>query len=187
LAEDEALPAALRHRAEVLLRLSKEAAKRVLGDRKVRAAVDAKTAPADTGHSHTSPPADQELEELAFNEGVKAFSTSDYKRAVQCFRKARDERIDSVRNMAWLGWAVFHNTEKPQEEREEEALDLLRLASSFDPSHKQGQFFLAFVELKTGAVENAIKRLTILLKRYPGHKEAKKLMRMIEIKSKKQP
>lgn len=187
LAEDEHLPAPLRHRAEVLLRLTKEAAKRVLGDRKVKEALEQGTVTkAVPGLSQTAPPADQELEELAFDEGVKAFSANDYKRAVQCFRKARDERIDSVRNMAWLGWAVFHNTEKSQEEREEEALDLLRLASSFDPGHKQGQFFLAFVELKTGAVETAVKRLTILLKRYPGHKEAKKLMRMIEIKSKKQ-
>jgi tetratricopeptide (TPR) repeat protein len=172
----------------VILRLTKEAAKRVLGDRKVKEALDKKTVAQDeTGYSQSSPPAQQEIEELAFNEGVKAFSAGDHKRAVQCFRKARDERIDSVRNMAWLGWAVFHNTEKPPEERNEEALDLLRLASSFDPTHRQGQFFLSFVELKTGAVENAVKRLAILLKRYPGHKEAKKLMRMIEIKSKRKP
>jgi DNA-binding response OmpR family regulator len=181
MAEDESLPTPIRRRAESILRLSKEAAKRVLSDRKGDSTQN------ETADSQSSPPAQQELEELAFNEGVKAFAAGDHKRAVQCFRKARDERIDSVRNMAWLGWAVFHNTEKPQEERNEEALDLLRLASSFDPSHRQGQFFLSFVELKTGAVENAVKRLTILLKRYPGHKEAKKLMRMIAIKSGKQP
>lgn len=184
MAEDESLPTPIRRRAEAILRLTKEAAKRVLSDRKGDS--DTSTQ-ARTASSQSSQPAQQELEELAFDEGVKAFSAGDHKRAVQCFRKARDERIDSVRNMAWLGWAVFHNTEKPQEERNEEALDLLRLASSFDPSHRQGQFFLSFVELKTGAVENAVKRLTILLKRYPGHKEAKKLMRMIAIKSGKQP
>ena len=61
---------------------------------------------------------------------------------------------------------------------------MLRLASSFDPAHRQGQFFLAYVEFKTGEIEQATARLGILVKRYDDHKEAKKLLRMIQVKTK---
>jgi CheY-like chemotaxis protein/tetratricopeptide (TPR) repeat protein len=183
LKSDPDLPQALRHRAEVLLRLSKEATKRVLTNREVLEALGA--VEPTPGSTKESGPATQSLEDLAYSEGQKAFSAGDHKRAVQCFRKAHDERIDSARNMAWLGWSVFHQPEKPEEERNEEALDLLRLASSFDPTHRQGQFFLAYVELKTGQATQAIKRLQVLLKRYPDHTEAKKLMRLIQTKARK--
>ena len=186
LANDNSMPKALQHRAEVLLRLSKEAAKRVLTNREVMDALDAAT-PTQKSQRQApqGAPSDQSIEDMAYYEGSKAFSAGDHKRAVQCFRKARDERIDSVRNMAWLGWAVFHDKEKPEEERNEEALDLLHLASSFDPGHRQGQFFLAFVELKTEQAEQAVKRLRVLLKRYPDHAEAKNLLLKLGVKKNK--
>ena len=119
------------------------------------------------------------IEELAFSEGTKAFAAGDYKRATQCFRKARDERIDSVRNLSWLGWAVYHHPSLPDEERIEESTDLLRLAVSFDPANRQAQFFLAYIESATGQVESAMSRLQSLVKVHPDHKEAKRLLHML--------
>jgi len=164
----------------LLLALTQNAERRILNDREQR---EEEVLPPPTPKAIQY--ADETTEELAFSEGKKAFSTGDFKRAVQCFRKARNERIDSVRNLAWLGWAIFHNADQPQDERTEDALDMLRLASSFDTTHRQGQFFLAYVEFKTGEIEQATTRLGVLVKRYADHVEAKKLLRMIQAKHKK--
>jgi tetratricopeptide (TPR) repeat protein len=178
LSKDKTLPDPLRSRATILTRLTKQAEKRILTSREMSEALDDATTPAQRV------PADQSTEELAYSEGVKAFSAGNYKRAVQCFKKARDERIDSARNMAWLGWALFHQKELPEAERNEEAMDLLWLASTFDPTHRQAQFFLAFVEFKTGEAKKAETRLNVLLKTHTDHKEAKRLLQMVLSKKK---
>ena len=129
------------------------------------------------------PQADPEsIEELAFAEGTKAFAAGDFARATQCFRKARNERIDSVRNLAWLGWAIFYNGEMSEEQRHEESVDMLKLAVSFDPRNRQAQFFLAYVESKLQEPEKAIERLQNLLVLYPDHKEAKRLLHILTSK-----
>lgn len=172
--------------------LPKEA--RALAAKLARLVVEAETAilSADAQSEKTkaaasppkSPAADPEsIEELAFSEGTKAFAAGDYKRATQCFRKARDERIDSVRNLSWLGWAVFHHPNMAEQERIEESTDLLRLAVSFDPKHRQAQFFLAYIESKINEVESAIKRLQLLVKVHPDHREAKRLLHMLMSKA----
>ena len=179
--QDDSNPKEVRVRARMILRLTQQAEKRILTGREIDDVVeDASTKPLEP----STVQAPQTTEELAYSEGTKAFSTGNYKRAIQCFKKARDERIDSARNLAWLGWAIFHNEEIPTEERIEESLDTLRLASTFDPQHRQGQFFLAFAENETGQTEQAEKRLKILLKKHADHKEAKKLLFMIQKKKK---
>jgi|GEM_PF-2823079 len=180
IANDNELPRAVCRMGGLLLALTQNAERRILNDREQR---EEEVLPPPTPKAIQY--ADETTEELAFSEGKKAFSTGDFKRAVQCFRKARNERIDSVRNLAWLGWAIFHNADQPQDERTEDALDMLRLASSFDTTHRQGQFFLAYVEFKTGEIEQATTRLGVLVKRYADHVEAKKLLRMIQAKHKK--
>jgi len=116
-------------------------------------------------------------EERAFAEGKKAFNNRDYNLARKCFKRARDERLDSVDNLAWLGWAVYHNTEMDKEDRVKEAFDMLRLASSFNPHHEDGQYFLAYVEGHHGLIKQALQRLTGLLGDNPNNESAKSLAR----------
>ncbi len=115
-------------------------------------------------------------EELAFQEGQTALEAGLYERAAQCFTAARNERLDSARNLAWLGWATYHNKKLSLEDRCNEGLDFLRLANSFDPHHKEGQYFLAFIESKHGKPEQAVKRLQGLLQDDPGNREARTLL-----------
>ena len=171
---DPALPKAARKIAAKLAQLVVEAETAILSAQSQPSVRQTEKAP--------KPKADQppdSMEELAFSEGTKAFAAGDFARATKCFRKARDERIDSVRNLAWLGWAIFHYSELPKDERIEESTDLLRLAVSFDPSHRQAQFFLAYVESMTDQVDAAMNRLQALVKVHPDHREAKKLLHML--------
>ncbi len=115
-------------------------------------------------------------EDLAFQEGQTAMEAGLFERAAQCFTAARNERLDSARNLAWLGWATYHNANLSVEDRCKEGLDFLRLASSFDPHHKEGQYFLAFIEGKHGKPEQAIKRLQGLLQDDPGNRVARTLL-----------
>jgi CheY-like chemotaxis protein len=115
-------------------------------------------------------------EELAFQEGQTAMEAGLFERAAQCFTAARNERLDSARNLAWLGWATYHNANLSMEDRCQEGLDFLRLAGSFDPHHKEGQYFLAFIEGKHGKPEQAVKRLQGLLQDDPGNRVARTLL-----------
>jgi tetratricopeptide (TPR) repeat protein len=116
-------------------------------------------------------------EERAFLQGKKAFANRDYSLARKCFKRARDERLDSVDNLSWLGWAVYHDTEIEKEDRVKEAFDMLRLASSFNPHHEDGQYFLAYVEGHHGLMKQALQRLVGLLGDNPNHESAKNLAR----------
>ena len=107
--------------------------------------------------------ADASTEDQAFREGQTAMEAGLYTRATQCFTRARNERLDSARNLAWLGWATYHDQNLDLAERTDEALEFLRLASTFDPHHKEGQYYLAFIEGKNGMAPQAIKRLKGLL------------------------
>jgi CheY-like chemotaxis protein len=115
-------------------------------------------------------------EDQAFQEGQTAMEAGLYERAALCFTAARNERLDSARNLAWLGWATYHNVNLSLEDRCKEGLDFLRLASSFDPHHKEGQYFLAFIEGKHGKPEQAVKRLQGLLQDDPGNRVARTLL-----------
>ena len=115
-------------------------------------------------------------EDLAFQEGQTAMEAGLFERAALCFTAARNERLDSARNLAWLGWATYHNVNLSLEDRCKEGLDFLRLAGSFDPHHKAGQYFLAFIEGKHGKPEQAIKRLQGLLQDDPGNRVARTLL-----------
>ncbi|MEC7113528.1 MAG: hypothetical protein VXW79_01070, partial [Bacteroidota bacterium] len=175
---DPDLPKEARKIAAQLARMVVEAETSILSaDAKPRSARTA--APPSPAPQNAAP----SLEELAFSEGTKAFAAGDFKRATQCFRKARDEKIDSVRNLAWLGWAVFHHPNMPEDERIEESTDLLRLAVSFDPRNRQAQFFLAYIESKVGQAESAIKRLESVVRMHPDHREAKRLLHMLVSKA----
>tara|TARA_B110000037_G_C16993117_1_gene453963 strand:+ start:100 stop:780 length:681 start_codon:yes stop_codon:yes gene_type:complete len=116
-------------------------------------------------------------EERAFLQGKKAFSNRDYILARKCFKRARDERLDSVDNLAWLGWAIYHDKEIEKEDRVKEAFDMLRLASSFNPHHEDGQYFLAYVEGHHGLIKQALQRLIGLLGDKPDNESAKNLAR----------
>ena len=116
-------------------------------------------------------------EERAFTQGKKAFHNRDYTLARRSFKRARDERLDSVDNLAWLGWAVYHDTDIEKEERVKEAFDMLRLANSFNPHHEEGQYFLAYVEGHHGLMAQALQRLRGLLGNNPNHESAKNLAR----------
>ena len=178
LSKDPALPTEAQEIAADLKQLMERAEARLLNERENQYGQEEQV-PAP-------PPTDvKSTEELAFSEGSKAFAAGNFQRAMQCFKKARDERIDSVRNLCWLGWAIFHNQEMPADQREEEALDMLRLANSFNPQHSQACFFLAYVERELGESDKAEVRLINLLRHNEDHREAKKLLRSIQRKKKR--
>jgi hypothetical protein len=165
LANDEKQPQPVRELARKILGRVKDAQELVAGR---------KQAVATFGMAEGD--AQLSKEDLAFQEGQSAMEAGLFERAAQCFTAARNERLDSARNLAWLGWATYHIADLSLEDRCKEGLDFLRLASSFDPHHKEGQYFLAFIEGKHGKPEQAIKRLQGLLQDDPGNRVARTLL-----------
>ncbi len=90
--------------------------------------------------------------------------------------KARSTDSGSPRNMAWLGWATLHDPRKPDAKRRQDALELLQLADSFDPSNPDGQYFLAAAEAEDGQARRALARITRMLRSNSDHQGARELM-----------
>ena len=106
-------------------------------------------------------------EEEAFAAGKVALAKGDATTAVRCFRAARDERLDSARNLAWLGWAIYQDTSRDEEARVQEALAELQLADSFDSTDVDVQYFLAQVEVAAGLARSALARVRRQNRRRP--------------------
>ena len=114
--------------------------------------------------------------EEAFEAGRAAADAGRWEEACVLFGKARTADSGSPRNMAWLGWATLHDPRKPTEKRRQDALELLQLADSFDPSDPDGQFFLAAAEAEDGQARRALARVTRMLRTHSDHKGARDLM-----------
>ena len=136
------------------------------------AAVVALAAPA-TGDADDQPGDD------AFRAGLRAMTQGDWTVADRRFLAARDQNLDSARNLAHLGWARAHNTAYAAEERRTEALDLLLLAEQFAPEYADGQYFLAMILHEAGDNEAALRRLRRALKAEPDHVAAGGLARKL--------
>ncbi len=116
--------------------------------------------------------------EILLDQGARAAEDGRWDRAVQCFTAARNQRLDDPRTLAWLGWSIYKQAKK--DGYAEEALELLQLADSFDPTLSQGQYFLAVLEAETGRDSDAFERLQLLLMNDPGHAEARALFKELD-------
>lgn len=152
---------------------------------RVARALDAATAAAAA-----PPPPPDEPDEYAANpedfvdqlflKGQAALASGDIASATRLLRQARNEDLNSARNMAWLGWAFFLDTDRPAEARRMAALELLELADQFDGDFLDGQFFLATVEHDAGLHQRAAARLRRLLKQRNDHLGARRLYEKVQ-------
>jgi len=124
-------------------------------------------------------------EDVLFEAGLQAALSENWERALRCFRTARNLKIDSARNLAWMGWATHHVAADAG--AREEALELLQLADSFDPTHPDGQYFLAALEARSGSPQVAQARLGRLLARHPGRDDARRLLTELRLMGPKAP
>ena len=110
-----------------------------------------------------------------FLKGQAALASGDAVSAIRVLREARNEQLDSARNMAWLGWALYQETSRPLAERRKAAMELLELADQFDSEYPDGQFFLAAVEAEANMHKRASARLRRVLRARPEHMLARRL------------
>ena len=113
-------------------------------------------------------------EDIVFEHGLQAAAKEDWKRATQCFKAARNFKIDSARNLAWLGWSIYKDGGAV--DFEEKAFELVALADSFDNEHPDGQYFLAVLESRRGSPIIAQRRLRRLLDHHPDRDDARRLL-----------
>ena len=117
--------------------------------------------------------------DASFNSGLRDMMKGDWLAADRGFSSARDHQLDSVRNIAYAGWARIHNPDHDEEERSREGLDLLSLAEQLDPHYPDGQYFLAMVLHRRGDDEGAGRRVARALRAEPGHVGATELARAL--------
>ncbi len=115
----------------------------------------------------------------AFKAGLRAMAAGDWAMAHRRFLAARDQNLDSVRNIAHVAWALFHNPEHPVAARAADGLDQLLLAEQLDPNYADGQYFLATVLHRKGDDDGAARRLRRALRAEPGHVAASALARKL--------
>ncbi len=129
---------------------------------------------ADTTPAATDQPGDD-----AFRAGLAAMAAGDWAAADRRFIAARDQNLDSARNLAHLGWVRVHNPDYPNADRVTDGLDLLLLAEQLDPAYADGQYFLAMVLHRRGDDDAARRRIARALRAEPGHVAANALARKL--------
>lgn len=115
----------------------------------------------------------------AFKAGLRAMAAGDWALADRRFVAARDQNLDSVRNIAHVAWARVHNPEHPAAARTSDGLDMLLLAEQLDPNYADGQYFLATVLHRKGDDDGAARRIRRALRAEPGHVAASALARKL--------
>ncbi len=150
--------------------------------KRVNRALEAAAAPVE--------PLDEDPDEYAANpedfvdqlflKGQAALAAGDVRTAIIHLRQARNEHLDSARNMAWLGWALYQDQDRPAADRRSQAMELLELADQFDPDFMDGQFFLAMVEHDGKLYKRAAARLRRLLKTKSDHLGARRLYERVQ-------
>ncbi len=115
-----------------------------------------------------------------FLQGQASLAAGDIPSAIRFLRQARDENLNSARNMAWLGWAFYQDKDRPKKERRTQALELLELADQFDSEFIDGQFFLARVEADSGLFDRAAARLRRVLRERKEHLGARRLYEQVQ-------
>lgn len=115
----------------------------------------------------------------SFKAGLRAMAAGDWALADRRFIAARDQNLDSVRNIAHVAWARVHNPEHPAAARTSDGLDMLLLAEQLDPNYADGQYFLATVLHRKGDDDGAARRIRRALRAEPGHVAASALARKL--------
>jgi tetratricopeptide (TPR) repeat protein len=180
IAEHDGYSEEIHDMARAIARQVDEAAAK-LSQRVSRALEDA-VAPLDEGPQEPDAYAanPEDFADQFFLRGQAALAAGDAHTAINHLRKARNEHLDSARNMAWLGWAFYQDQARPAAERRAQAMELLELADQFDPEFLDGQFFLATVEADGKLHKRAAARLRRLLKTKSDHLGARQLYERVQ-------
>ncbi|MEL6342499.1 MAG: hypothetical protein AAFV53_05160 [Myxococcota bacterium] len=115
-------------------------------------------------------------EEIAFREGFLAMRRQDTVTAQRLFLAAHDAHAHSPRNLAYLGWATYL---QQGTHRLPQVLEYLRLAESLNPKAPSTQYFLASIEEATGRRDQALRRLTNVIRRGQASDEILSLYRSL--------
>ena len=97
-------------------------------------------------------------EQIMLEQAKVLLDAQAFPRADRVLVKARELAMANPGILAALGWARFHNSEKPQKEREEEGRDYLLLAEQFDPRNVDVLSQVAQVLEKMGNMAGALSR-----------------------------
>jgi len=121
-------------------------------------------------------------EEAAFAAGFAALRKRDFPLAVRCFTAARELSMHSPRNLAYLGWAILHDTRLPQSQRHEDASEVLKISESLSPKVPATQHFIAKLESEMGYYDDAERRLAYVIKQGGAPPEARNLYMAVKQK-----
>ncbi len=131
------------------------------------------------GHSHERARLDPttQREAIMLEQAWVLIDAGDFPRADRVLTKARELAMANADILAALGWARFHNPERPAEQRTEEGRDFLMLAEQFDPAEPKILWMLCRVLAGSGKPEAALARAKRLVEIEPGHAEAKAMLK----------
>ena len=133
------------------------------------------------GHSQERAAADPTTarEQVMLEQARVLIDAGDFPRADRVLTKARELAMANPLILASLGWARFHNPDKPVESRREEGRDYLLLAEQFDNAHVRTEWELCQVLRTMGEDAAALRRAERVLSLEPGHPDAKEAVRAL--------
>jgi tetratricopeptide (TPR) repeat protein len=122
-------------------------------------------------------------EEWLLSEGQRLLQAGNWARADAVLTRAHRIRIDNPIVLSNLGWARFHNPNREPDTREDEAIDLLILATQFDPLDVNARFYLACALKARSDLEAALRQVIQGLRIRPEHVALNALLKELNAQS----
>ena len=108
-------------------------------------------------------------------EGKRFLNQGQFENAEKCFTLAKQQTGSPVAT-AWLGWAIYNDTGRPEVGRRAKGREMLELAESMSEFAPDPMYLLARVEFLEGELLRSWNRLEKLMKVAPDHVDGRALL-----------
>ncbi len=117
--------------------------------------------------------------EWLLSEGRRLIAEQSWAQADKVLSRAHRLKIDHAGVLSMLGWSRFHNPTREVEVREDEAVDLLILATQFDAENVDTRYYLARILAARNEIEGALRQAVQGLRIRPDHAEMGALLKTL--------
>ncbi len=129
--------------------------------------------------------ANEEAAKIAAHKGSVMMKKADFAEAENFFREACAARPDVARYWQSLGWAIFHNEERPEDNRLDEAARCYEKALQIDAEDAQTHYSVALLWKAKGEQTKARRALEKAIAAKADFIEAKRELRLMDMRSRK--
>ena len=128
----------------------------------------------------------KEAAKVLFHKGALLAKKGAFTQAEEFYRKAVEADADNPRYLLQLGWAIFQNLSIPVDQRMTDARKFLEKALAADPKNPEANYYVARYWKEAGKPDLSKKHLEAALTFRENYVEAKRELRLLNMRSGKQ-